>query len=69
MVYKPTSHSIRSVAEAFGVPRSTLATKEHCLVNLILESADRGFPLSHEQIEEFANALVKAEFGLGVELE
>jgi hypothetical protein len=41
--------------------------KEWSLVQFLLESAERGFPLKHSQIAEAANAVLQAEFGTDCE--
>ncbi|KAF8177505.1 hypothetical protein K438DRAFT_1606276, partial [Mycena galopus ATCC 62051] len=41
--------------------------KEWLLVQFLLESAERGFPLKHSQIAEAANDVLQAEFGTNCE--
>ncbi|KDR65050.1 hypothetical protein GALMADRAFT_43951, partial [Galerina marginata CBS 339.88] len=38
------------------------------LVNLILESADHGFPLLHREIRQFADAIRQSRLGTGCEV-
>ncbi|PBK59869.1 hypothetical protein ARMSODRAFT_847591, partial [Armillaria solidipes] len=37
--------------------------EETMLAQLILESASQGFPLAHNEIEQFANAILQARAG------
>ena len=41
--------------------------KEGVLVNLILESASRGFPLKHCEIQQYANAIHQSRLGVDCE--
>ena len=42
-------------------------TEEKVLVTFILESANIGFPLSHRQIEHYANTVLESKHGAGYE--
>ncbi len=41
--------------------------EENVLVNFILESADRGFPLKHREIRQYANAIQQSRLGADCE--
>ena len=41
--------------------------EENVLVNFILESADRGFPLKHREIRQYANAIRQSRLGTDCE--
>jgi hypothetical protein len=42
-------------------------TEENVVVNFILESADRGFPLKHREIRQYANAIRQSRLGADCE--
>ncbi|KAF8175511.1 hypothetical protein K438DRAFT_1771121 [Mycena galopus ATCC 62051] len=49
-------HGGKSIRESNTEKQKLTPAKEWSLVQFILESAERGFPLGHRQIEQFANA-------------
>ncbi|CAK5283015.1 unnamed protein product [Mycena citricolor] len=58
----------KSRKEASANKQSLTPAQEWSLVGFIKESASMGMPLSHRQIEEYANAAREAVLGLGCQL-
>ncbi|KAJ6452859.1 hypothetical protein C8R47DRAFT_946961, partial [Mycena vitilis] len=50
----------RSIGEANKEKQKLTPVQEWSLVQFMLESADRGFPLKHAQIQQHANAVRQA---------
>ncbi|PPQ90672.1 hypothetical protein CVT25_004665, partial [Psilocybe cyanescens] len=57
--------SIQDVALKFSKKQKLTVTEETVLVTFILESANIGFPLSHQQIKQYANAVLESKNGAG----
>ena len=47
--------------------RSSAKSRKGVLMNLILESANRGFPLKHREIQQYANAIRQSRLGVDCE--
>jgi hypothetical protein len=58
-------HGKQSIEEFNKQKQKLTEAEEEVLVNFILGSADRGFPLVHQQIESFANAILQKRNGPG----
>ncbi|KAF7352031.1 hypothetical protein MVEN_01165400 [Mycena venus] len=61
-------HGGRGIREANQEKQKVSPVQEWSLVQFILESADRGFPLNHAQIRQAANAVRESTLGTGCEL-
>lgn len=53
----------RSMDEANAAKQKLSPAEERVLVNFILNSADRGFPMTHRSIESYANAILQKRIG------
>jgi hypothetical protein len=51
------------LSEYMASKQKILAAEEHLMVHFLLESAKRGFPLSHEQIQNYANTIIERRKG------
>ena len=56
-------HGQRSATEASAQRQKVKPAEERVLVDFIKESADRGFPLVHSQVEDLANSLLASREG------
>ncbi|KAJ7126213.1 hypothetical protein C8R44DRAFT_578658, partial [Mycena epipterygia] len=57
----------RSIWEANEDKQKLTMRQEWSFVQFILESAERGFPLKHAQIVQYANAVLQATLGADCE--
>ncbi|KAJ7242240.1 hypothetical protein C8J57DRAFT_972671, partial [Mycena rebaudengoi] len=57
----------RSIREANSEKQKLTVAQEWSLVQFILESAERGFPLKHAQIVQYADAVRQAQLGMECE--
>ncbi|TDL17553.1 hypothetical protein BD410DRAFT_690290, partial [Rickenella mellea] len=57
----------RSITEMNAAKQKLTPAEERVLVDFALESADRGFPLTHRSIENYANNILESKYGEGYE--
>ena len=57
------SHGGQSIQNFNATKQKLTPEEEHVLVQFILESADRGFPLNHSTIRSYADAIIKSRMG------
>jgi hypothetical protein len=53
----------RSIDEANAIKQKLTVAEESILTDLILKSADHGFPLTHQSVEHYANAILRKRIG------
>jgi len=53
----------RSIDNANAMKQKLTVAEESVLADFILKSADRGFPLTHQSIECYANAILQKRIG------
>jgi hypothetical protein len=52
-----------SIDEANVAKQKLTVVEEHILVDFILKSTDRGFPLTHQSIESYTNSILQKRIG------
>jgi hypothetical protein len=57
----------KSICDTNQKKQKLTPVQEWSLVQFLLKSADRGFPLGHCQIEQYADAVCQAMLGVGCE--
>ena len=62
-IWKRYNGTQQSIAEAHQSLQKLTVAEELTLVSFLNESAEHGFPQSHEQIENFANTILQSRLG------